>query len=129
MYPHERSLVKKLKDQPFVLIGINSDPSRETLKKRMSEENITWNSWWDENTSGKIAKAWNIHGWPTVYLVDAKGVIRFKSVGFDEKGFDKTLDTLLVEMGVDVKSLDSKSSGDKSDKPEKDGKPDAKAGE
>ncbi len=126
MYPHERSLVKKLKDQPFVLIGINSDPDRDSLKKRMSEENITWNSWWDENTSGKIAKAWNVRGWPTVYLVDAKGVIRFKSTGFDEKRFDSTLDALLVEMGVDPKSLEPKSDDAK---PEKDQKPGAKAGD
>ncbi len=126
MYPHERSLVKKLKDQPFVLIGINSDPDRDSLKKRMSEENITWNSWWDENTSGKIAKAWNVRGWPTVYLVDAKGVIRFKSVGFDEKRFDSTLDTLLVKMGVDPKSLDPKSDAAQ---PEKNQKPGAKAGD
>ena len=26
MYPHERSLVKRLANQPFVLIGVNSDP-------------------------------------------------------------------------------------------------------
>ena len=34
MYPHERSLVKKLKDQPFALIGVNSDRDLEKLKPR-----------------------------------------------------------------------------------------------
>ena len=26
MYPHERSLVEEMKDKPFALIGVNSDP-------------------------------------------------------------------------------------------------------
>ena len=33
MYPHERSLVKRLADQPFALVGINSDKDREKLKE------------------------------------------------------------------------------------------------
>ena len=39
MYPHERSLVKRLKDKPFALIGINSDEDKEKLRPRMVEEN------------------------------------------------------------------------------------------
>ena len=51
MYPHERSLVSKLKDKPFVLLGINSDQNRDELKKVLEKEQITWRSWWD---GGKI---------------------------------------------------------------------------
>ena len=42
MYPHGRSLVKRLDGQPFALIGVNSDPDREALKKRVAEERLTW---------------------------------------------------------------------------------------
>ena len=38
MYPHERSLVKKLADKPFVLLGVNSDRDKDKLRKRMKEE-------------------------------------------------------------------------------------------
>ena len=38
MYPHERSLVKRLAGKPFALLGINSDADREGLKKTMEEE-------------------------------------------------------------------------------------------
>ena len=41
MYPHERSLVKKLANQPFVLVGVNSDRDREEIKKVMAKEGIT----------------------------------------------------------------------------------------
>jgi hypothetical protein len=35
------------------------------------EKEITWRSWWDGgSTGGPIASEWNVHGWPTLYLVD-----------------------------------------------------------
>ena len=99
MYPHERSLVQKLNDKPFVILGINSDVDRENIKARIKEENITWRSWYDGGgTSGPIATSWNVSGWPTLYVVDTEGVIRFKSMGFDEKGVDGTIDALLEKL-------------------------------
>ena len=47
MYPHERSLVKRLADKPFALIGVNSDADKLYLKKRMKSEGITWRSFWN----------------------------------------------------------------------------------
>ena len=38
MYPHERSLVKRLKDKPFALIGVNSDANKETLRPRSGQD-------------------------------------------------------------------------------------------
>ena len=52
MYPHERSLVKRLEKQPFALLGINSDKDRTKLKEVMKEQQITWRSWWDGGRSG-----------------------------------------------------------------------------
>ena len=97
MYPNERSLVEKMKNKPFVLLGVNSDPKvrlREVLKK----ENITWRSWWDGgDTGGPIASKWNVTGWPTVYLLDAKGVIRNKFVGVDEGTLNRSIEGLMRE--------------------------------
>ena len=33
MYPLERELVSRLKDRPFAMLGVNTDPERETLRK------------------------------------------------------------------------------------------------
>jgi hypothetical protein len=91
MYPHERSLVKRLEGKPFALVGINSDADREKLKEVLKKEQITWRSWWDGgSTWGPIASKWNVTGWPTIYVLDAKGVIRSRDV--------RDVDKLLQEM-------------------------------
>ncbi len=81
MYPHERSLVKKLADQPFALIGVNSDKDLKTLRPRMEEENITWRSFWNgpDGTRGPISESWNVFSWPTIYILDHNGIIREKN--------------------------------------------------
>jgi hypothetical protein len=97
MYPHERSLVKRLEGKPFVLIGINSDSDKTQLKSVMEKEQITWRSFWDGgSTNGPIATRWNVSGWPTVYVLDAKGVIRFRDIR--EEAMDKAVDALLEEL-------------------------------
>jgi hypothetical protein len=97
MYPHERSLVKRLEGKPFALLGVNSDTDKARLKKRLAAEKITWRSFWNgpKGTDGPIAKAWNVRSWPTVYVLDHKGVIRYK--GPREKKLDEAVDTLLAE--------------------------------
>ncbi len=97
MYPHERSLVKRLADQPFALLGVNSDEDREKLKETMIEEEITWRSFWNGGgTSGPISTRWNVRGWPTIYVMDHEGVIRYK--GVRGEAMDEAVDTLLAGM-------------------------------
>jgi thioredoxin family protein len=101
MYPHERSLVKKLADKPFVLVGVNSDNDLNELKKVLQDEQITWRSFQNQRGSKDapaISSDWNISGWPTLYIIDHKGVIRHKFVGSPgDKKLDEIIDTLLKE--------------------------------
>jgi hypothetical protein len=97
MYPHERSLVKRLESKPFALLGINSDSDREKLKEVLKKEEITWRSWWDGgNTSGPTASKWNVTSWPTIYVLDAKGVIRYRDLR--GKDLDEAVDKLIQEI-------------------------------
>jgi len=98
MYPHERSLVKRLEGKPFALLGVNSDP-KQTLKDTIEKENMTWRSWWDGgDTSGPIATKWNVSGWPTLYVLDHNGVIRHKWLGSPgDAKMDAAIDVLLKE--------------------------------
>jgi hypothetical protein len=99
MYPNERSLVKRLEGKPFALVGVNSDSDRAALKKVMEKENITWRSFWNGgSTSGPISRRWAVTGWPTLYLIDHKGVIRKKWVGSPgDKVMDAEIDKLVKE--------------------------------
>ena len=98
MYPHERSLVKRLANKRFALIGVNSDNDKRKLKSRMKKENITWRSFWNgpQGTGGPISKACGVRGWPTIYLIDAQGIIRYKNTR--GPAMDKAVDALLEEM-------------------------------
>jgi hypothetical protein len=85
MYPHERSLVEKFQGRPFVILGVNSDADRAQLKETVVREKLTWRSFWDGgSTDGPIARRWNVHGWPTVYLIDHDGQI-VRQIGMGKK--------------------------------------------
>jgi hypothetical protein len=96
MYPHERSLVKRLEGKSFALLGVNTDDDRDKLKEVMKKEGITWRSWFDGSTEGPITARWNIRGFPTIYVLDAKGVIRHKDMRGEE--LDQAVDALLKEL-------------------------------
>src|SRR5436190_23026700 len=102
MYEHERSLVKRLEKSPFALIGVNSDKDREQLKKVLKDENLSWRSFWNGgSTGGPISRAWKVTGWPTIYVLDGDGVIRYRNVRGE--AMDRAVDALLAEMGADKK--------------------------
>jgi thiol-disulfide isomerase/thioredoxin len=93
MVPDERKLVARLAGKPFALVGINSDTDRAKLKAAVERERITWRSFRDGPAPSPIASAWNVHSWPTVYVLDRKGVIRYRNVrGHD---LEEAVDALL----------------------------------
>ena len=96
MLPHDKELVKRLEDQPFDLIGINSDGSRDVLLNILEANDITWRQVVDGSTEGPLATRWNVNGWPTIYVLDAKGVIRAKGLRGPE--LEKAVEELLKEM-------------------------------
>jgi thiol-disulfide isomerase/thioredoxin len=98
MVPRERELVARLKDKPFALIGVNGDESREKAKEAATREKMNWRSFWSgpNDSEGSIRRAWNVRGWPQVYVLDGKGVIRFKGLRGDQLA--EAVDFLLKEM-------------------------------
>jgi len=99
MYPHERSLVSKLAGKPFVLLGVNSDKDREAVKKVLVDKQLTWRSFWNGgSTAGPISNAWHVEGWPTLVVIDHKGVIRHRWAGSPgDAALDKAIEDLVKE--------------------------------
>jgi len=100
MVPHERSLVKRLEGKAFALVGVNLDKDKEEQKRVEEKNQITWRSFFD-GRQGPIAKQWKIQALPTIYVLDHKGVIRYKDV--QDKDLDRAVDALLKEMGAEKK--------------------------
>jgi len=96
MLPHEKEMVEKFKDKPFALIGINSDGDRSVVQKILKDNGITWRNAVDGSTSGPLASAWNVRGWPTIYVIDAKGVIRARNLR--DKDLESKVEELLAEI-------------------------------
>jgi thiol-disulfide isomerase/thioredoxin len=94
MVPHERELVERLKDEPFALIGVDCEGDKETARRTMAREHMTWPSWFDGPAgTGPIATRYHIRGYPAVFIIDANGIIRNRGGIFDEP-----VDKLLKEM-------------------------------
>ncbi|MGC6487225.1 MAG: TlpA family protein disulfide reductase [Planctomycetota bacterium] len=98
MIPHERSLVERLEDQPFALIGVNSDDDKRYYREQAREHGVTWRSFWNgpRGTTGPISSKWGVTGWPTIYVLDHEGVIRF--TGVRGEAMDAAVDQLLEEL-------------------------------
>ena len=99
--PHERAIVARMQDRPFALLGVNGDGDKDKLRALIQKEDITWRSWWDgggsANTPGPIARQFNVHTWPTFYLIDHRGVIRHKFIGTPGAGkLDAAIDELVT---------------------------------
>ena len=116
MIPHEKELVERLKNEPFALIGINTDKDKDVYRTKQKEMGVTWRSSWQGSTNGPLCEDWGVNSFPTIYVIDHKGVIRFKDVRGEE--MDKAVEQLLAELkaekpgsgtsGKDAKKPDAK---------------------
>src|SRR5436309_73419 len=105
MFPHERSLVKRLADKPFVLLGVNGDDNDPQVKQKNEKQQITWRSFKnDRGPRGAIAQEWGLQGWPTLYVIDHKGVIRHKWLGSPgNDALDTAIEDLVRKAEEDLK--------------------------
>ncbi|HLN27941.1 MAG TPA: sigma-70 family RNA polymerase sigma factor [Gemmataceae bacterium] len=82
LIPHERALVERLRDKPFVMVGVNEDADEEQLRSVLKKTPVTWRSF-KAQRPGKpgITEEWKLLGIPTLYLIDHNGIIRKRWVG------------------------------------------------
>lgn len=111
MVPHERTLVERYAGKPFAIVGVNGDilpmpdvhvtgpdgkaiDSTAQVKDALAKHKITWRSF--RNGQFGVGADWNVRSWPTVYLIDQRGIIRGKWKGDPgEKELDEAIKKLL----------------------------------
>ncbi len=101
MYPHERSLVERMANLPFALLGVNTDDSLDAARQAIKTERLNWRSWYDGSTDGPITRQWKVSSFPSIFIIDHKGVVRYYNLS------GKELDTAVDEL---VKEAEAKKS-------------------
>ena len=102
-YPYLRLLLELYGNGnwPFAIVGVDNSQDLDSAKNLKIDQRLPYRSWWDgggDDLCGPIAGAWNVQGWPTVYVLDAEGVIRY--VDLKEEGLLKAVRELLNENRV-----------------------------
>lgn len=72
--PHLARLVERHADEPFTLLGIHTHEPEE-LVERLRAAGVTWRTALD-SAQDSLAARWNITGYPTLFLIDAEGILR-----------------------------------------------------
>ena len=93
--PHQKALVQRLKDEPFAILGVNTDDDKDEYRQKLAEHGVTWRSAWQGSTEGPIPTRWGINSYPTIFVLDAKHVIRRINARGEELG--RVVDELLAE--------------------------------
>ena len=71
-----KALVKRHADHPFAIVGVNTDGDKDDYRRQLAQHGVTWRSSWQGSTEGPIPTEWGIDSYPTIFVLDAKGVIR-----------------------------------------------------
>jgi thiol-disulfide isomerase/thioredoxin len=92
MIPHTRKIVKKNEGKPFVFVSVSADSKKETLVEFLKTTPMPWTHWYNGPGKG-IVKDWDIEVYPTIVVIDHKGIIRHKDLR--DKDLEKVVDELV----------------------------------
>ena len=60
-------------------VGVNVPESQAGVNAFDKEFGVTWPAYYDGNLT--VARLWGMQGFPTIYIVDKKGVVRYEGEG------------------------------------------------
>ncbi len=95
MIPHEREMVERLRDKPFTLISVNNDQDHDAARTMIAAERMTWTNVKTAGASDPINRRWRVEAWPSIYVIDQKGVLR--STHLRGADLERTVEALLAE--------------------------------
>ena len=96
MLPHERELVEKHAKDDFAFVSVNTDPL-PTIKRMIKKREVTWENWCDGSPDGPICRAYRVSSFPTIFVLDRAGIIRYIDVRGEE--LEAAIETLLAKSG------------------------------
>ena len=77
------------------MLGVNSDADRDTVREAVVKHHLNWRSWFAGGSDGPIPRQWQVTSWPTIFVIDAQGVIRHQLTSAQD--LDRIIETLVRE--------------------------------
>jgi len=85
MIPRANELIQEMKDKPFVHLGVSVDETRDAVREfHKKTEQLGVHGWVGWNSPA--LEVWNVEAYPTIFLVDHRGVIRHHQLGSADYG-------------------------------------------
>jgi len=100
-FPWMIEMKKKFENYPFEIISINLDTDKSLADKFLSTQAINFPMAFDPDA--KIANEYAIEGMPSSYLIDEKGQLRIRYIGFwkkSRKDNEEVIHDLLEEIKI-----------------------------
>ncbi len=98
--PHVREAYERYNKDGLEIVGISFDADRQRLEDMVKREGLKWPQYFDGGgRDAAPGKDFGILHWPSMWLLDRNGVVRFISAG---AGMDRKITALLKETGNPV---------------------------
>jgi peroxiredoxin len=97
MVPHEKSLLERHRSRPFALLGVNNDSDDDTARATIAAKKMNWPHWKTNGAAEPVNPHFGVSALPTIFVIDATGVIRYRFQGFVDGELDHAVETLLAE--------------------------------
>lgn len=84
--PHLATVSAKLSEQktPFEILCVSVDDDRESVAFVVRERKFPGTHTWDKGPENPVTDMYNVRGLPTWYLLDPKGIIRYRDPSHEE---------------------------------------------
>jgi thiol-disulfide isomerase/thioredoxin len=102
--PYVRAWAEKYREQGLMVIGVHTpefefEKNLDNIRSAVKEMRVTYPVAIDSNYA--IWRAFGNQAWPAVYLIDAKGQVRYRHFGEGEyEAMETTIQRLLAEAGA-----------------------------
>lgn len=98
-FPWLNEIQTKYKEQGLVVIGVNLDTELDQAKRFLKDVPANFKVFSDPD--GKLAEKYNLVGMPSSFVIDGKGKVRHRHVGFKKSNtdeYEKSIESLLKNL-------------------------------
>ena len=93
--PHVRAAYERFNKEGFEIVGVSFDAERARLEDVVKRENLAWPQYFDgAGRDAAPGKTFGIRHWPSMWLLDRNGVVRYISAGAE---LEEKIATLLKQ--------------------------------